>query len=506
MTFMQLLSHCSRPMAGREMHHWTDLRWMFFFTYLRRELCHRMRQSIVIALGLALGVGLVVTVAAASAGFENAESAVLDGLYGLGTDVTVTGAVQGPTVTGPPASGNIPAGVEVLQQGQTYWQACNSTGCRDVDGTTLDDMNTPYNLISASKVSGAARLNGVAAAAGGLSLLDQWTTLPKSGLGSPQSGSYMMDGVDTGHLSLGPLSGAAIIAGHGFTAAEADSDVAILDSGYAKARGLKVGSAITIHQARYTVIGIVSQPQEGGNPIDIYLPLARAQAIALAPGEGSLADEVNTIYLTAASPADIPAVSKELSTLLPGTAVTTASSLASQVTASVASAEKLINDLGRWLAVLVLIAAFGVASLLTMAAVTRRTAEFGTLKALGWRSRRIVAQVLGESVTTGVAGAAAGVGLGFAGAAVIAAFAPKASAVVGSGIPKVKVPAGSAQPVLTGGANLTHPVSVPVYPSISADLIVLAVVLAIAGALLAGAFASWRIARLQPADALARVA
>ena len=64
------------------------------------------------------------------------------------------------------------------------------------------------------------------------------------------------------------------------------------------------------------------------------------------------------------------------------------------------------------------------ACLLTMAAVARRMAEFGTLKALGWRSRRIVAQVLGESVVIGVAGAAAGVGLCFAGAAIIATVAP----------------------------------------------------------------------------------
>jgi putative ABC transport system permease protein len=41
---------------------------MFFVTYLRRELSRRMRQAVFIALGLALGVGLVVTVAAASAG------------------------------------------------------------------------------------------------------------------------------------------------------------------------------------------------------------------------------------------------------------------------------------------------------------------------------------------------------------------------------------------------------------------------------------------------------
>ena len=123
---------------------------------------------------------------------------------------------------------------------------------------------------------------------------------------------------------------------------------------------------------------------------------------------------------------------KEISRLLPKATVTTSASLASQVTGSLTSADRLANDLGRWLSVLVLIAAFAVASLLTMAAVARRVREFGTLKALGWRSRRIVAQVLGESVTMGIIGGAVGVGLGVAGAAIITRIAPKLSATLAS--------------------------------------------------------------------------
>ena len=59
-----------------------------------------IRQAIFIALGLALGVGLVITVTAASAGVQNAQTGVLKGLYGVGTDITVTGK---PTPTAPPA-------------------------------------------------------------------------------------------------------------------------------------------------------------------------------------------------------------------------------------------------------------------------------------------------------------------------------------------------------------------------------------------------------------------
>ena len=79
-----------------------------------------------------------------------------------------------------------------------------------------------------------------------------------------------------------------------------------------------------------------------------------------------------------------------------------------------------------------LAAAFGVASVLTMAAVSRRVREFGTLKALGWRSRRVVGQVMGESFVIGVGGAVLGAALGYGGAALIDALAPKLTATVGA--------------------------------------------------------------------------
>jgi putative ABC transport system permease protein len=46
---------------------------------------------------------------------------------------------------------------------------------------------------------------------------------------------------------------------------------------------------------------------------------------------------------------------------------------------------------------------------------------------------------------------------------------------------------------------------VPLVASVGGAAIFAAVLLALAGGLLAGSFASWRIARLRPADALAKV-
>jgi putative ABC transport system permease protein len=481
---------------------------MFLITYVRRELRRRMRQAIVIALGLALGVGLVVTVAATSAGVKKAESGVLSALYGVGTDVTVTGAAPGPPRPGSALNNDQSSyGLQAGPNGQT--EICYSNGgCTSAAGKTLDQLTAQQEGISQSKVAQAARLPGVSAAAGGITLTDNTLTFGRSSSSLPQSSSFTVDGVDTGQPSLGPLSSASLASGHSFTAADAGSDVAVADSGYATSRNLKVGSVLTIDQVRFTVIGIVRQAQ-ATSPPDVYVPLARAQEMPLYAG--SVTGQVTTIYLAAASAADIPAVSQEISRLLPGTTVTSQASLAGEVTGSVTSAARLANDLGQWLALLVLIAAFAVACLLTMAAVARRVAEFGTLKAMGWRTRRIVAQVLGESLALGVAGAAAGAGLGFAGTAIINAAAPKLSATVGGNTaPQAIAPSGARAPhaarLAPLGAAQAHTVSVPLHPSVSAGLIVLAVILALAGGLLAGLFGSWRMARLRPADALSRVA
>jgi putative ABC transport system permease protein len=484
---------------------------MFFVTYLRRELRRRMRQAIFVALGLAVGIGLVVTVSSASAGVKKSEAAVLSSLYGAGTDVTVTGPA--PSFAPPSASGQPPKNATTIQGGPGGAEICTNGKCENAAGQTVQKIIPQYSPIASADVAAVARLHDVSAAAGGLLLDDNTITFPKNfgqagGSAPPAPNAMSVDGVDIGHSSLGPFSSGTITSGHSFTAADADADVAVVDSGYATSNSLKVGSVITIDTVKLTVVGIVRQPQ-GSSPSDVYIPLEVAQALKVGPGGGAAeTGEVNMLYVTAASAADIPTVQHEISQLLPHDTVTTAASLASEVTSSVSGAAKLASDLGKWLAVLVLIAAFAVASLLTMSAVARRVAEFGTLKALGWRTRRIVAQVLGESVAMGIAGALVGIGLGFAGAAIINKLAPKLS---------TPVPTSSGgfsqQTVTTNGVTHTsnplggsHTVVVPLHPSITAGVIVLAVVLAVAGGLLAGSFGSWRIAKLRPADALSKVA
>ncbi len=494
-----------------------------FFTYLRRELRRRARQAILIALGLALGVGLVITVTAASAGVRNAQADVLHSLYGVGTDITVTQAAA----PGEGGFGGFGFGVGGGGGG---------SGTRPKAGTKINSNRLStgaYGPIATTSVATIGRLKNVAGSAGALVLNDSKIsfTVPSfsGGFGSgsaPGRGSFKapvffsVAGVDLSTGALGPLSSGKITSGRTFTATDASSDVAVVDSDYARQNKLSVGSKIAIGDTKgagtsFSVVGIVSSPSGTGS--DVYIPLGRAQALA------GMAGKVNTIYVAASSATEIAGVQKEISGLLPKATVTTASSLASEVTGSIASASSLANTLGRWLAIAVLAAAFLLAVLLTMSAVSRRVREFGTLKALGWRSRRVVGQVMGEALAIGLAGGIVGVGLGYLGATLVGKFTSPLTASVGQ-------LTGSATP---GGARLfgggrsgsgrfpggggggfpgrfTHPtsptVTVHLIAPVTLGVIGGAVLLAIVGGLIAGGFGSWSAARLRPADALTRVA
>jgi putative ABC transport system permease protein len=476
----------------------------FFLRYLGRELGRRARQAIVIALGLALGIGLVITVSAAATGVKNAQASVLHSLYGVGTDITVTRQpAAGSGLTEPKGGGRIS-----IQGGPgKNPTVCINDNC-STGPQTLDNLvSGGKGTISYADVAKIARLAHVKAAAGGLSLNDNQVTVSSSNFSPPTQ--FSVQGVDLARENLGPLSSGTLKSGRSFRTGDASADVALVDASYATANKLTVGSHITIAKHSFTVIGIVTQP-EASSPPNVYIPLAVAQALGTqGPGGSSLKGDVNTIYVTADSAADVGKVQREIAALLPHATVTTPSSLASEINGSLGSAAKLAGTLGTWLSILVLVAAFAVAGLLTMSAVSRRAREFGTLKAIGWRSRRIIGQVMGESLAIGLIGGAAGIGLGLAGAAIIDKVAPKLTATIPSSTPLRFAQAGGAGPVAVGpGGSLGSTAqNIPVHWSATVTLAVvgLAVLLAIVGGLLSGALGSWRISQLRPADALARV-
>ncbi|MGD0082905.1 MAG: ABC transporter permease [Acidimicrobiales bacterium] len=485
-----------------------------FLTYLRRELRRRGKQAIVVAIGLAIGIGLVMTVSAASAGVKTAQGEVLHSLYGVGTDMTVT---QTATFgTGGAQRFNFGAG----------------SGTRPAAGTHIS-RNTlraapGEAAFSATDVSKVATLHGVAAATGGLALTDTSFsgTIPNFTPGSgsfPRTGgpgssfninSLTVDGIQISG-TVGPLSASQITKGTYFSAGDNNALVAIVSSSYATQNKLSVGSTVDVAGKTLKVIGIASS----SSSTDVFIPLGTAQTLA------GLKNDVTIIYVSASSASGVSSVAAAVKTAIPKGTVTTSASLASEVTGSISSASNLATHLGKWLSIAALIVAFLIAGLLMMAAVSRRVQEFGTLKAIGWRTRRVVGQVMGEGVTLGLAGGVIGILFGIAGGAIVSAISPSLTATVGSSFATGgggfgfgggstftggSTPFGSGSGFAGAGGraaatSAARTVAVHLNAPLQGGTIAIAVALAIAGGLVAGAFGSWRAARLRPAAALRRV-
>ncbi|HWK21296.1 MAG TPA: ABC transporter permease [Microbacteriaceae bacterium] len=493
-----------------------------FATYLARELGKRRKQTAIIAVGLALAVALVMIVSAISAGVRDAQAEALEAVYGVGTDLTVTQAATAPTEGGGPQ-----------MQFDFGGDAGTATdeGSREISTSRLE-VARGTTAFDASAVDTAAGIDGVAAAAGSLTLqsttfsgeLPTFTERPADGSmpGMPGGGGFdigggadgaggssfgiesmTVTGIDLGADGIGPLTSTTVTDGRALEAADAGADVAVLDSDYATTASLAVGDTIELGGTTLQVVGIAQSTATSGAGADAYIPLGTAQTLA------DLDGQVTTVYVQAASAESIDAIATDLAEALPEATVNTQSELASTVSGSLSSASSLISNLGTWLSAIVLAAAFVIAILFTVSGVTRRTREFGTLKAIGWRNSRIVGQVAGESLVTGAIGVVAGVVIGIVGIVVVNAISPTIA--VGGGAQQglggqggFAGPGGRSAPGAMGEIAQAA-AGVTLNAVVTPSVILIAVGFALLGAVLAGVFGGWRAACLRPAAALRTV-
>ncbi|MFF4469408.1 ABC transporter permease [Streptomyces sp. NPDC001599] len=493
-----------------------------FFTYLRRELRRRRKAALVVASGLALGIALVIVVDSVSSGMGRAQDKVLQSLYGLGTDMTVTKAAEAP-------SGS------TAERPRFRFDAQDDGS--EEEQSTDRVMVQGFQTLASSTVGKVAGQSGVADAVGGLSLQvvkvsgefsrgqfkqdasggGAGGTGQGGGPGGGQSpqgrvqgggadfdvNSYSVYGTDVTEPALGPLTTSTITSGRTFKESETDAKVAVADSAYAKEKKLKTGSTVTVKDTKFEIVGIATA-DSGDAAANLYVPLKQAQTL------GDAKDKVTTIYVKATDSQRIDGVKSAVQKNVPGTTVTTSADLADTVSGSLSTASSLATGVGKWLSIVVLVAAFLVAGLLTSSAVSRRVREFGTLKALGWRSGRVTRQVIGEAVVNGLVGGALGIALGLAGAYAVTAVSPTLQAQLGGG---TGGGGGAGGPGGLGGGGMGGPgrqvaaktLDIALTAPVSLTTIALAVGLAVAGGLVAGGFGGWRASRLRPADALRRV-
>ncbi len=235
------------------------------------------------------------------------------------------------------------------------------------------------------------------------------------------------------------------------------------------------------------MVGLVKPPL-GGQTADVYIPLRQLQGLAT---EKQLA---NVILVRASSGTSVGAVQSEIEKLYPNAQVASAKDVADQISGSLVNASNLSHRLGVALEILAAVAAFLLAILLTLASVGKRVRELGTLKALGWKQRLVVRQVVGESLTQGALGGLLGIALGVLGALLVGAFGVTLSAHSSVG---GAFGFGALARTATDNVKLDAPMS--------AEILAAGFLLALIGGLLAGAAGAFRAARLRPADALRAV-
>ncbi|HWC33931.1 MAG TPA: ABC transporter permease [Mycobacteriales bacterium] len=188
-------------------------------SYLWSELRHRLGRTLVTALGLAAGVGLVMAIIGVSAGLSRAQDKVLSPLSSVGTDLVVTRTVA-PTTNPKPQASPTAARGGFFGGGQGGFSQASQLNSADTDAllqansTVLTDLSKlgpagtkfthdfflPGTLITfpSQATTVVASLPGVSSAVGALTLsaVHETGTVPKI-VASLKTGSHTVKATTT---------------------------------------------------------------------------------------------------------------------------------------------------------------------------------------------------------------------------------------------------------------------------------------------------------------------
>lgn len=193
---------------------------------------------------------------------------------------------------------------------------------------------------------------------------------------------FVTVGIRPDQLAVTPLN---VLAGDRF-APGATADI-MLGARAASDLGAGVGDTITIAEHDFRVVGIYQTGniwQDSG----AYAPLATVQTI------GGRENVVTVVYVTIAAGETREAVAKRIEAANPQLAVIMDVADYGEVDQGM----NLIDAANLAISLLAVgIGAIGVTNTMVMA-VFERTREIGILRAVGWRNRRVIAMVIGESL------------------------------------------------------------------------------------------------------------
>lgn len=264
--------------------------------------------------------------------------------------------------------------------------------------------------IDENRISDIEKLKGVNQTAGIL----RASADVSDGSSMAPGGGFFVNGIDPSQLSL---MGIESINGSKF---ENGSYELILGKTAAENFNKSVGDTITIFGKEFTISGIF----ESGNIIQdggAFVSLNVLQNIT------SNENKITYIAVKVDNNANVTRVSEEIADAYPNElSTTTAADQAGKINDAMG-----YIDTATWAISLLAIIIGGVGVINTMImSVYERTREIGVLKAVGWRSRRILGMILGEAIVLTLVAGIAGTIVGVVGVNVLLAFSSSFGSVI----------------------------------------------------------------------------
>jgi ABC-type antimicrobial peptide transport system permease subunit len=411
------------------------------YRYVLNELRHHHHRTMVNILGIAIGIALFVSINAVSTAYQKAVSLPFKN---LGADLVV----QKPEKRAVDAA-QAPASMR---------------------GIRLPFSN---QLLSSEDLQKLASLDGIALTASSLLLWE-----------FDRGGFRTIMGVDLTQPSLGPVKVKEWLKEGRFPQQEGE---VVLEKHYAKFHHTGLGTAMTIGERSFTVVGLL-EIREGSQiaSANIYLPLADAQK--LLPGE---AKGVNVVYLRLKNPSLLGQVKTKIGKELSGVSVTSSDSFLELM----GGVSKISDQFSLLVSVIALGGAIFLIIKTMLSNLVARGKEIGILKAVGWTERDVQKQLMGEALLQSFAGGLVGIIAGYA---------------ISYALGFLSVPVATPWeinllPAFAKEAETAASTAVRLPVSISAGLTAASLALSLAAGALASYFMGRRTSRMKPVDILRKL-
>ncbi len=317
------------------------------FRYMAKELYYQRRRSIIAAVGLSIGIALLIILNALSIAYRQAAQIPLKE---IGADITVQRA------------GDVP---EELS-GAVF--PCSAVTIKD------------------SEVKKLAELPGIQGIGKALLL---WVFDPDR--------AWIVLGIERDNR-VGPSVLQYSVTEGGFIGS--GQAEALVEVAYARQFGIQVGDRVSISGREFPVVGLVDASRATKIAVaNVYLPLKEAQRLAVESKQLQsvspyAAEDVNLLFIKA-DQGRIAALSSSMKGILGDrAAIATPDSFLKLLGSLFALSDKFTLAASLIAIIVAILIAFK-----TMAGnIAERAKEIGVLKAVGWTNRNVALQLMGESI------------------------------------------------------------------------------------------------------------